>query len=282
VKADKEIPIIVVSDATGETAERVARSTLALFPGFHFRFFLHPRIRNPEDLPSLLSTHPDPQAIFFYTFVHKEMRERFSQLLQEKNRKGIDLLDSIIQRLRQFLGVEPLPIPGSQHRWSREYEARLSAIEFTVKHDDGLGINTIHEADLILIGPSRTGKTPISMFLAMQGYRVANIPLVNGELIPPFSIPEKEPLVVGLTIEPDRLYQFREERLRRMRASSAKSLYADPEAIKTELDLARRFYESHAIPVVDVTNKAVEEVAVEILLYYRSRRILGIEEVTKR
>lgn len=278
MESEKEIPIVVVSDATGETAERMARSTLALFPQFHFRFSLHPRVRNPEDIPAIFSAHSDPQAIFFYTFVHKEMRQRFGELLEEKNRRGIDLLDSIISRLSHFLGVEPLGIPGSQHRWSQEYEDRLSAIEFTVKHDDGLGINTIHEANLILIGPSRTGKTPISMFLAMQGYRVANIPLVNGEPTPPFTISEKEPVVVGLMIEPDRLYQFREERLRRMKAHSAKSLYANPEAIKTEIELARRFYESHAIPVVDVTNKAVEEVAVEILLHFRSQRVKVIQE----
>lgn len=276
--SEQEIPVILVSDATGETAERVARSTLALFPDFKFRMVTHPRIRSLQELEGILAAHPEPAAIFFYTFVQKEMRERFRELLSRENRKGIDLLGSVLLELQEFLGKEPEAIPGSQHRWSSEYEARMSAIEFTVKHDDGLGINTIAEADIILLGPSRTGKTPLSMFLAMQGYRVANLPLVNGEPVPPLERSLTHPVLVGLTISAERLYHFREERIRRMKAHAAKSLYADPKAIETELELARRYFESQGIPVIDVTNKAVEEVAVEVLLHYRARKLKDLEK----
>jgi hypothetical protein len=267
-----KIPVILLSDATGETAERVARSTLSQFPEVTFDLILYPQIRKTNQIPKIFTEFPDGKGIVFFSFASPDMRETVEEEIRKKNYLGIDLMGPILKDLSTYLHLDPETVAGMQYRLNDMYQNRISAMEFTMKHDDGQGISTIHQAEILIFGPSRTGKTPLSMVLAIHGYRVANIPLINGEPIP--SVPPlKDTVEVGLTIQGDRLQQYRLERLRRLNREGTPSSYADGKAIMEELELAHQFYRQRGIPVIDVTNKAIEEVAAEILGYYRSHRI---------
>lgn len=260
-----EIPVIyVISDALGETAEFVSRAAAAQFGGVRTRIRRVPYVRDEVQLEEILDEAAREKAILVYTLVLKELRDFLEQEAFNRGLTTIDILGPLIGVLSNRTGLSPAHTPNITHRLDDQYFRKVEAVEFAVKYDDGKDPRGILHADVVLIGVSRTSKTPLSMYLAHKGIKAANIPLVP-EVDPPkelFEIPAQK--VVGLTVRPEVLNQIRVERLKTL-GLGAGSSYASLERIVDELEYARDIMKKIGCPIVDATGKAVEETASQVL-----------------
>lgn len=263
--------IDVVSDSTGETAERVVRAALLQFPQAGAVIRLHTRVRTRETVLPILERAAREKALFVFTVVSPELREYIHAMTSELKVEAVDVIGSLIGKLANFLDREPINMPSSMLPLSDEYFRRIEAVEFAVKSDDGKEPRNFKKADLILIGVSRTSKTPLSTLLAQRGLKVANQPLVLGVPPPPELEEANQERIVGLTIGLDQLCEIRQARLRQLGMPAATN-YALREHVKEELDYANRLFREHpSWPVVDVTGRAIEETAVIILETLKER-----------
>ena len=257
--------IYILSDSTGETAERVIKAALSQFYDEDVRVQLLCQIRNQGDVQQAMTVATNDPGMIVYTLVDPTLAESVERLAEEHGLITIDLLTSLIYNLSRYLGTPSKMMPGLLHRIDTDYHRRIAAVDFTVKHDDGQETRYLHKADLVLVGVSRSSKTPLSMYLAHRGYKVANVPLVKG-IEPPeelFQIDQNR--IVGLTIDPRRLVEIRTSRLINMRQSSRGS-YADYQQVEEELTYCRQLYRKHPDwIIIDVTNKSVEEAASDIM-----------------
>jgi regulator of PEP synthase PpsR (kinase-PPPase family) len=257
--------IYVVSDSTGETAERVIRAALSQFYDEDVRIHRLCQIRNQADVQQALSVAVNEPGMVAYTLVDPVLAEAVERVAEEHGLFAVDLLSGLIYSLSRFLGATSQEKPGLLHRIDTDYHKRVEAVNFTVKHDDGQETRYMHKADLVLVGVSRSSKTPLSMYLAHKGYKVANVPLVKG-IDPPeelFQIDQNK--IVGLIIDPKRLVEIRTSRLINMRQSSRGS-YADYQNVEDELAYCKQLYRRHPEwMVINVTNKSVEEAASDIM-----------------
>ncbi len=262
-------PIFVVSDSTGETAERVVRAALLQFPDKRVRVRLFTRVRDHDSIAEVLIKAKEQQAMVVFTLVRPELRERFHEIARENQVESVDVIGSLIHKVGNFLEADPVNIPTADMPLSEEYFRRVEAIEFAVKSDDGKEPRNLRRADLVLTGVSRTSKTPLSTYLAGRGLRVANVPLVLG-VEPPrelYEVPGHK--VVALTIDVDLLMRIRQQRLEQL-GMPGDANYGMREHVRAELeyahDIFRRNPDWH---IVDVTNRAVEETATIILEYFK-------------
>lgn len=257
--------IYVISDATGETAERVIKAALSQFYEEDVKVQRLCQIRNEADVQQAMSVVVHDPGMVVYTLVDPHLSQVLERIAEENGLLIVDLLTSLIYSLSRYLGTPSKKIPGLLYRIDPEYHKRVAAVDFTVKHDDGQETRYLHKADLVLVGVSRSSKTPLSMYLAHKGYKVANIPLVKG-IDPPeelFQIDQSR--IVGLIIDPKRLVEIRTARLINMRQSPRGS-YADYQKVEDEIAYCKQLYRRHPEwMVIDVTNKSVEEAASEIL-----------------
>jgi len=256
--------IYVISDAVGETADFVSRAAAAQFAGVRTRVRRIPHVQDTAYLDDILDEAVADRAIVVYTLVMMELRSHMERRAAEKGLLAVDILGPLIGAIATQTGQEPSHIPNIIHRLDAQYFRKVEAIEFAVKYDDGKDPRGTLYADVVLIGVSRTSKTPLSMYLAYKGYKAANIPLVP-EVPPPeelFTIPARK--IIGLSIKPDLLNVIRTERLKTL-GLGASSDYASLERIMQELDYARSIMRRVGCPVVDVTGKAVEETASQVL-----------------
>lgn len=272
--------IFVVSDATGETAERVVRAALRQFDlgelPIDLRVF--PHLRHEHDVDTVVAEAKAAEALLVSTLVRAEERSLLHKKCDERGVQCVDLIGSLLGRLASYFSVQPRGIPGLLHTVSDEYYQRMEAIEFTVQSDDGRDPQSLQRADLVLVGISRTSKTPLSIYLAQKGYKVANVPLVL-DLPPPPELFELQgrhrdgqdapsTRVFALTIQPDALLQIRRERLLRLHMTPDTS-YGQRDYILREIYAARALYSAHPEwPVIDITGKAIEETAADILRIY--------------
>jgi regulator of PEP synthase PpsR (kinase-PPPase family) len=270
----------VVSDATGETAERVVRAALRQFDlgelPIDLRVF--PHLRHEHDVDTVVAEAKAAEALLVSTLVRAEERSLLHKKCDERGVQCVDLIGSLLGRLASYFSVQPRGIPGLLHTVSDEYYQRMEAIEFTVQSDDGRDPQSLQRADLVLVGISRTSKTPLSIYLAQKGYKVANVPLVL-DLPPPPELFELQgrhrdgqdapsTRVFALTIQPDALLQIRRERLLRLHMTPDTS-YGQRDYILREIYAARALYSAHPEwPVIDITGKAIEETAADILRIY--------------
>jgi len=257
--------VYLLSDATGETVERVARAALTQFKDVDVRLHRMGQIRNRQDIARALDEVSREPGIIFYTLVNTELAQYVRNEVEARQLEAVDLITPLLYKLAEFLEMRPQKLPGLQYEMNSEYYRRMEAVDFTVKQDDGQEPRNLHKADIVLIGVSRSSKTPLSMYLAHKGYKVANVPLIQG-IDPPVELEQVEKeRVVGLIIDTQRLVDIRSARLRNLRQSPRGS-YADYRQVEEELAYCRRFYRAHpAWLVIDVTNKSVEESAAEIL-----------------
>lgn len=257
--------IYIVSDSTGETAARVIRAALSQFHDEEVRIHRLFQIRTQADIHQALSVVVHEPGMVAYTLVDPVLAETVERLTEEHGLFAVDLLSGLIYSLSRFLGVASQEKPGLLHRIDTDYHKRVEAVNFTVKHDDGQETRYLHKADLVLVGVSRSSKTPLSMYLAHKGYKVANVPLVKG-IDPPeelFQIEQNR--IVGLIIDPKRLVEIRTSRLINMRQSPRGS-YADYQQVEEELAYCKQLYRLHPEwMVINVTNKSVEESASDIM-----------------
>lgn len=269
----------LVSDATGTTLLGLARACLAQFENIEPVQKFWPLVRSERQLERILQSIKQNPGPVIFTFVDTKMRQRLRDFCEELGVPCVAVLDPIIRSLSAYLGAHAKGVPGLQHAMDDAYFRRVAAIDYTMQHDDGKTLESLREADVILVGVSRTSKTPTSVYLARRGVKVANIPLVPGVDVPDekFSLPE--PLYVGLTTAAERLVQLRRSRLsageksgEKMPARVAENLYMDLDAIEEEIRRARRLFSKKGWPVIDVTRRSVEETAAEIMALLQVRR----------
>jgi len=260
--------IYLLSDATGETVERVVRAALTQFKNVDVKLHRMSRLRTREDISLALDEAAKQPGVIFYTLVDNVLAQYLHNEANLRELEAIDLITPLLFKLASLLGIPPQKEPGLLYQLNTEYYKRMEAVDFTVKQDDGQEPRNLYKADIVLVGVSRTSKTPLSMYLAHKGYKVANVPIVLG-IEPPKELYQVEKSrVVGLIIDAKRLVDIRSARLRNMRQSPRGS-YADYQRVEEELDYCRKLYRKHPDwQVIDVTNKSVEESAAEILKRY--------------
>lgn len=261
-----QITLHVLSDSIGDTAESVARALASQFPSVHFVTRRTSMVREPEVLRSIVSTHIGDQSyIFLYTFVKGEMHDAMADLIK-KGASAIDILGAAIARVARVTGQEPSSAVGALHRTDRDYFNRIEAMEFSVSHDDGVRPEDLHNAEIVLIGVSRTSKTPLSMYMAYRGIKTANIPLTPGTE-PPHQLFEIDPTrVYGLVSTPEVLLDIRKNRMKELGTYVPE--YAERDAVEAELASARALMRKLGCIVINTANRAIEEVAQEILRYH--------------
>ncbi len=264
-------PIFVISDGTGETADRVTRAALSQFEGTRVQVNLFRNVVDRITLERILKQAALQHAFVVTSLVSAEQRTFANELAKAYRILQVDVLGNVITGLSGWLGTSPQSLPGLLHRADEAYFRRIEAVEFTVKMDDGKEPRMLKQADIVLVGVSRTSKTPLSVFLAYKGYKVANVPLVL-DRDPPKELWEVDQRrVFALIIDPDSLEGIRKQRLRTMRVGGMTN-YGQLDYILAELDYAEELYrKNRQWPVINVTQKALEETAGTIVNLYVER-----------
>jgi hypothetical protein len=264
VTAHAPISVHVLSDSLGETGEMVARAVVAQFEPDSFHIERLPKVSTPEELREMVTRHCGVHCIFLYTLVDLKLRAEM-QLMVSEGIRGVDLLGPSVALLAEATSRRPTGEAGAMHRTDEEYFERIGATEFAVAHDDGRNPEDLPIADIVLIGVSRTSKTPLSMYLAFKGYNVSNVPLAL-DLEPPVELFDCDPRkVFGLVTDGSVLVEIRRERMREIGAFVPR--YAEREAVEQELEEARALMRRIGCIVIRTDNRAVEESAQEILRY---------------
>jgi regulator of PEP synthase PpsR (kinase-PPPase family) len=262
------VELHVVSDATGETAARLVQALEAQFPDQEFVEIRHPRIESEGDLHLAVNRMKGRPAVVIYTIVQPELRETMRTLCRRARLHYCDLLGHPIEAVARVSGMAARMTPGSRPPLNSAYFKRMEAIEFAVRFDDGVG-RGLHDADIVLVGVSRTSKTPLSIYLGYLGHKSANVPIVKG-IEPPADLFDVDPRkVVGLTIDPNRLVDIRRARQRTMGARNRQ--YAELNEIYEELEQAAKLHRRLGCPVVDVSELSIEETAHRVLRVVEER-----------
>lgn len=261
----------LISDATGETINSVARAALSQFEGVAVVEHMWPLIRSKRQLDKVLATVENHPGVVMFTLVNKELREHLQASCRALQIPCVSVLDQVIGVLSTHFGVASRDQPGRQHALDAEYFARIDAIHFVLAHDDGQLPHDVEEADIVLVGVSRTSKTPTCFYLANRGIKAANVPIVPGVALPVALLHARRPLIVGLTNNPDRLVQVRRNRLLMLNQPDQTD-YIDIERVKEEVTHARRLFSERRWPVIDVTRRSIEETAAAILRLYNERQ----------
>jgi regulator of PEP synthase PpsR (kinase-PPPase family) len=263
------VELHVVSDSTGETAARLVLALEAQFPEQPFEVVRHPRVESAEDLQLAVARARGRPAVMVYTLVEPGLREEMRRLCRRARLHYCDLLGHPIDSISRVAGVAARMEPGARAPLDETYFRRVEAIEFAVKYDDGLG-GGLDEAEIALVGVSRTSKTPLSMYLGYLGHKTANVPIVKGIDPPPHLFEIDRAKIVGLTIDAERLGEIRRARIRSMRAPNRR--YAELMDIYDELELAASVHRRLGCPVIDVSELSVEETAMQIIRLVDQRR----------
>lgn len=262
----------LVSDATGETINSVARACLAQFEDDVEPIEHHwSLIRTGRQMAKVLDGIRDTPGLVLFTLVNEELRIALQEGCRKLQVTCIPVLDPVIGALAAFLGRQSRGLPGRQHELDAEYFARIDAMSFALAHDDGQSSWDYNDADVILVGVSRTSKTPTCIYLANRGIKAANVPIVPDCPVPPELMTAKRPLIIGLTKDPNQLIQVRRHRLRLL-SQDEETDYVDPERVKKEVLQARRLCGEHGWPIIDVSRRSIEETAATILQMLSAHR----------
>lgn len=256
-------PIYILSGGTGASGRQIVETALAQFPAFRGQVVVRNHVRTPERAAAVASEAEADGGLVVHTLVDGILRESFLRLAGKLGVETVDLMGPLLERIEARAAAKPLGQPGLYRKLREEYFERVEAVDFAVSHDDGSGAADLHAAEVVLLGVSRCGKTPLSMYLAAHGWKAANIPIVRG--IPP---PEElsrvdRRRVVGLVIDHRRLLEHRRKR-EKLLGGVGPTAYADPSAVFEELEFAMRIYREGGFATVDVTDKPVEAVADEV------------------
>jgi [pyruvate, water dikinase]-phosphate phosphotransferase / [pyruvate, water dikinase] kinase len=278
VTAKQPVELHVISDSTGETAVRLVHALEAQFPEQEFEEIRHPRVETVDDLHLALNRAKGRPAVIVYTLVHPALRDAARTLCRRYKLHYCDLLGHPIDAVARVAGVAAKMTPGARAPLDSTYFKRMAAIEFAVKYDDGVAAG-LHEADLILVGVSRTSKTPLSMYLGYLGYKTANVPVVKG-IEPPAQLFEVDQTkIVGLTIDAERLQEIRKQRARRLGGNQR--AYAELLEIYSELEEAEALHRRLGCPVIEISDLSIEETAARVIrLVERRRAEAGSKEKT--
>lgn len=260
----KKYHLHLISDSTGGTLGSVVKACLAQFEGVEAEQHFWPLVRSEKQLDAAIEGIGRQPGMVLYTLVDDALSLHLERACQKAGVPCLSILRPAMQLMSGSFGLESRHEPGLQHRLNAEYFARMDAMDYALHHDDGQKSRDLGKADVILVGVSRTSKTPTSIYLANRGVKAANIPVVKGCPLPQELFTVTKPLIVGLVTNAERLVEIRRNRLRTMHEERETS-YADLDAVKEEILYARRLFNEHNWPVIDVTRRSIEETAAAIL-----------------
>jgi regulator of PEP synthase PpsR (kinase-PPPase family) len=261
----------LVSDSSGETVTNIARACLVQYENVQVSEHSWWLVRTPGQMARVIEGIKAHPGLVIFTLLESRIRKPLEQACRELGAPYVSALDPVMQALAGYFNRSARAEIGRQHALDEGYFDRIEAMQFTMQHDDGQSLATISQADIILVGVSRTSKTPTCMYLANRGFKVGNIPLVPGVGVPEDIFRYDKPLFVGLTREPRSLTDIRQSRLRIMNESRSVE-YADVDAVREEIAESRRLFTKHGWPVIDVTRRSIEETAASIVQLFNQRR----------
>ena len=262
--ADTTLHIHLVSDSTGETVHQIARACVAQFPDVRTIEHVWTLVRSLNHVEAVFAGLERNPGILMMSVVDADLRAEFETRCTEKHIPHVSVLDPVVDLLGQFLGQPSRNRPGGQRKLDTAYFNRMAAVDFAVSHDDGLNMGDLHDADILLVGVSRTSKTPTSMYLAHRGYKVANYALVPDVPFPQHYIDGLKLFIVGLTNDPKRLSVVRKTR-QIAQSDEGNTSYTDLELISGEVRDARRLFARNQWPVIDITRRSIEETAAAVI-----------------
>jgi hypothetical protein len=266
------VHVHLVSDSTGETLMTASRAAVARYAEVEAIEHVYPLVRSDRQLDRVLSEIEDAPGIVMFTLVDREIVARLQATCTELGLPCIDVLDPLVAVFQNYLNVQQASRVGAQHELDAGYFRRIEALNFAMRHDDGALPEDIDEADVVLVGVSRTSKTPTSIYLANRGVRATNVPIVTNIPVPPVLFNAKRALIVGLTASPERIVALRENRLLTMKADRRASSYVDRQAVANEVAFARKLCAENGWPLIDVTRRSIEETAAAISALLTDRR----------
>jgi len=262
----------LVSDSTGETLITVARAVAAQYANVTPVEHVYPLVRSQKQLDRVLDEIEEAPGIVLFTLLEKDLVVRLEAKCKEINIPSLSIIGPVMQLFEAYLGAATTGRVGAQHVLNAEYFKRIDALNYTMMHDDGQHVEGLEDADVVLVGVSRTSKTPTSIYLANRGIRTANVPLVPGIPLPRQLESLTKPLVVSLHATPERLIQVRQNRLLSMGAESGNDIYIDKQAVADEVAFARRLSAKFNWAQLDVTRRSIEETAAAVLKLYTDRQ----------
>ncbi len=261
----------LVSDSTGETLNAMLKATASQFVAAKPLEHIYALVRSAAQMEKTLAEIEASPGIVLYTVINPELRRLLEIRCSELQTPAISILDPLLHAFTDYLGLEQSHQRGAQHQLDEKYFNRIAALDYTLSHDDGQMVWDLEPADVVLIGVSRTSKTPTCMYLANRGVKAANVPLIPTSDPPPELFKLRKPLIVGLVASPERLAQIRKSRLGGLNAAGVAEEYSDHDLIRAEVLRAKRLCAKHRWPVIDVTRKSVEETAAAILTKLSAR-----------
>lgn len=264
----------LVSDSTGETLNAMLKATTAQFAAAKPLEHIYALIRSRAQMEKTLAEIEASPGLVLYTIINPELRRLLEIRCSELQTPAISVLDPLLYAFTDYLGLEKSLKTGAQHQLDDAYFKRIGAIDYTLSHDDGQMVWDLEPADVVLVGVSRTSKTPTCMYLSNRGIRAANVPLVPTSNPPEELFSLRKPMVIGLVASPERLAQIRKSRLGELNATGAVEDYSDLDRIREEVMRAKRLFAKHRWPMIDVTRKSVEETAAAILTKLSARKNL--------
>jgi regulator of PEP synthase PpsR (kinase-PPPase family) len=266
----------LVSDATGETLLTVARAAAAQYTTVSPVEHMHPLVRTAKQLDRVLDEIENSPGIVLYTLLDHDLSERLEKKCRALGVPFLSILGPVLGLFQSYLGGESQPRVGAQHTLNAEYFKRIDALNYTMLHDDGQHTDDLEDAEVVLVGISRTSKTPTSIYLANRGVKTANVPLVPGVAVPRTLETLQQPLVVGLTASPERIVQIRQHRLLGLKAEHDADQYVDRQAVTEEIAFSRKLCGKHNWPIIDVTRRSIEETAAAVLALLADRRRMSV------
>jgi len=267
----------LVSDSTGETLITVARAAAAQYVNAAPVEHVYPAVRTNKQLDRVLTEIEESPGVILYTLLDQVLIGRLEDKCRELGLPCLSILGPVLRLFQSYLGAESTHKVGAQHILNAEYFKRIDALNYTMMHDDGQLAEDLEGADVVLLGVSRTSKTPTSIYLANRGVKTANVPLVPGVAVPAPLESVRHPLVVGLFASPERIVQIRQNRLLGLNVHREDDQYIDRQAVAEEVAFSRRLCAKHNWPLIDVTRRSIEETAAAIMALLAERRRLPVE-----
>lgn len=268
----KHINIHLVSDSTGETLSSVARAVLSQFEDVESSDFIWPLIRTESQINKIKDSISQNPGVVMYTILQDDLIDELKKHCADLGAPCVSVLSHVISTFSGYLGMGISNVIGRQHSLDDEYFSRVDAINYTMTHDDGQSNWDLYDADVVLLGVSRTSKSPTCVYLSCRGYRAANIPFVSIETMPEAIFELKKPLIVGLTINPEKLIQIRKSRILSL-GQDAQTDYVDLDKVKNEVAESRKLFAKLNCPIIDVTKKSVEETAARIIQLLQEKQL---------
>jgi regulator of PEP synthase PpsR (kinase-PPPase family) len=267
----KKFHLHLVSDSTGETVASVARASLAQFDEVIAEEHVWSLVRTQGQLEKMIASLDNNPGVVMFTLVDSTMREQLRQACGKRGLPCIPILAHVVREMATYLDQEATGHAGAQYELGEDYFARIDAINYALEHDDGQATWELENADIVIVGPSRTSKSPTCVYLAYRGLKAANVPFVPNCPLPDNLTKLKQPLVVGLTISGERLIDIRTTRLAAMNQDT-KTDYIDEDCVREEIDSSKKLFRAQGWPVIDVTRRSVEETAT-LMIQYRQRQL---------